>query len=103
MKWQRQQLAFKAIGVRALKPINMSRTRRTMRVALILAACIATGSGQGLPLPHRPAFPFLPKPGANAAALQALAPGYADAAGMAPSMEEVQVWQAHEVCQNLTN
>ena len=70
---------------------------RNMRIALLLGVCIVTGSGQGLPQPARPAFPALPKPGANAAGFQTLAPSSADAAGAAPSSEEVQVRKAHWV------
>ena len=67
-----------------------------VRVALLLAMCIASGSGQGLPLQPRPAFPSLPSTGPMSRLFQALAPGEASAAGMAPSSEEVQVWQARE-------
>ena len=68
-----------------------------MRIALLLGVCIVTGSGQGLPQPARPAFPALPKPGAHTAGFQTLAPSSADAAGAAPSSEEVQVRKAHWV------
>ena len=67
-----------------------------VRVALLLAMCIASGSGQGLPQQPRPAFPSLPSTGPLSRLFQALAPGEASAAGMAPSSEELQVWQARQ-------
>lgn len=72
----------------------MARMQRCASVALVLAVCIVSGSGQGLPQPRMPAFPALPKPGAVSAGFQTLAPSSADPAAMAPS-EEVQVRQAH--------
>ena len=80
----------------------MSTIQRRVSLALVLAVCIASGSGQGLPQPKVPAFPALPRPGANPAVYQALAPSTADAAGMAPSYADVQVREAHWVCQNMT-
>jgi len=74
----------------------MARMQRCAPVALVLAVCIVSGSGQGLPQPRMPAFPALPKPGAASAGYQMLAPSSADAAAMAPS-EEVQVRQAHRI------
>ena len=74
----------------------MGTRHSDVRVALLLAMCIASGSGQGLPRQPRPAFPSLPSTGPLSRLFQALAPGEASAAGMAPSSEEVQVWQAKE-------
>ena len=74
----------------------MGTRHSDVRVALLLAMCIASGSGQGLPQQPRPAFPSLPSTGPLSRLFQALAPGEASAAGMAPSSEEVQVWQAKE-------
>ena len=73
------------------------RTRGSdVLVALLLAMCIASGSGQGLPQQPRPAFPSLLNSGPLWRLFQALAPEEASAAGMAPSADEVQVWQARE-------
>ena len=74
----------------------MGTRHSNVRVALLLAMCIVSGSGQGLPQQPRPAFPSLPSTGPMSRLFQALAPGEASAAGMAPSSEEVQVWQARE-------
>lgn len=78
------------------KNFRMEIRRSDVLVALLLAMCIASGSGQGLPLQPRPAFPSLPISGPLSRLFQALAPEGASAAGMAPSTEEVQVWQARE-------
>ncbi|CAK0783441.1 hypothetical protein CVIRNUC_006640 [Coccomyxa viridis] len=68
----------------------MGTRHSDVRVALLLAMCVASGSGQGLPQQPRPAFPSLPSTGPLSRLFQALAPGEASAAGMAPSSEEVQ-------------
>lgn len=69
----------------------MLGSQRGVSVVLILAVCIASGSGQGLQQHKVPTFPALPRRIGNAASLQALAPSSADTAGMAPSYVDVQV------------